>query len=360
VAPTGDSSLVASLGASAAANYNGFTQPVLPSMWAHWKPSHPAPYRVAIDWNPLSNPFEVALLDQMEKTLTASGHVTVTRVLAPSAPTDVAGQLQQVGQLIGEKPDLIIVEPLAPAPSVTVIDAAAKAGIPVVSAWVSTPTAAAVSVGLNDFLQAATAAARVVRAMGGKGTVLEVHGIPGIQSDADAFAGFKAVLALCPHITVAGEVTGDYVNAAAKAAVLQFLATHPAGVGGVLQAGVMGLGVISAFQQLGKPVPPMADLGASQGTIAYAEAHQSSYQEFGTATPDRAIGVTIGEVALKMLAGDGPKVNQIVTQPAYITNANLAQVYQPGWSTTSVADAASPSDPFMTSSYLATFFARNP
>lgn len=359
IAPKDTSGALTSLGAPVSANYNGFTQPVEASAWKDWKPSHAAPYKVAISWPPPINAFQSETLSGVKKALTSSGQVTITKELAPTSPSDVPGQLQQINQLISDKPDLIVVQPIAPGPSVEVMNAAAKAGIPVVSAWNSTPTASAVSVGLNNFLQAATVAAKVVTAMGGKGDILLVHGIPGIQQDSDAMAGYKAVLALCPNIKVAGEVTGGYVNATAKAAVLQFLSTHPAGVDGVLQSGTMGLGVLNAFQQLGKKVPPLADLGSSRGTVAYAHQNSSTFQQFGTSTPDTAIGVAIGKVALKMLAGDGPKVNQIITQPVYITNENLGQIYQTGWEPTSTADAAGPSDDFMSDAYLATFFAKN-
>ncbi|MEH0638531.1 substrate-binding domain-containing protein [Streptomyces bottropensis] len=359
IAPKGSSGALASLPASAAANYNGFTQPVQASAWKDWKPSHDGPYKVALSWPPRNNSFVTDVYNSVKKTLTASGNVTITKELTPSSPADVPGQLQQINQLIGDKPDMIITQPIAPGPSAKLMDAAAKAGIPVVSAWNPTPTASAVSVGLNNFLQAATSAAKVAQAMGGKGSVLMVHGIPGIQQDADAMAGFKAALKLCPDIKVAGEVTGSYVNAATKAAVLQFLSTHPKGVDGVLQAGVMGLGVINAYKQLGKEVPPLADLGSSHGTVAYAHQNASNYQGFGTSTPNKAIGVSIAKVALKILAGDGPKVNHVITQPVYITSENLDKIYQNGWATTDSAEAAGKTDDFMSDAYIAEFFKKS-
>ncbi|MEU1268270.1 substrate-binding domain-containing protein [Streptomyces sp. NPDC005799] len=357
--PKDGSGVLSSLGGAVAANYNGFTQPVEASAWTKWKPAHAGPYKVAISWPPPINTFQAETLAGVKKTLTAGGKVTITKVLAPTSPADVPGQLQQLNQLIADKPDLIIAQPIAPGPSAQVIDAAAEAGIPVVSGWTTTPSASAVSVGLNNWLQAATTAAKVVQAMGGKGSVLLVHGIPGVQQDADATAGYKAVLALCPDIKVAGEVTGGYVNATTKAAVLQFLSTHPAGVNGVLQSGNMGLGVINAFQQLGKKVPPLADVGSTRGTIAYAHTNMSSYQEFGTGTPNNAIGASIAKVALKILAGQGPKVNQIITQPDYITNDTLGKIYQKGWTTTSTGEAANPDDAWMPDSYLANFFPKS-
>jgi ribose transport system substrate-binding protein len=359
IAPNDSSGVLASLGATVAANYNGFTLPVEASAWKDWKPSHDGPYKVALSFPPRNNSFLTDVYASLKKTLTESGKVTITKELTPTSSADVPGQLQQINQLIGDKPDMIIAQPIAPGPSAKIMDAAAKAGIPVVSAWSPTPTASAVSVGLNNFLQAATTAAKVAQAMGGKGSVLLVHGIPGVQQDADAMAGFKAALKLCPDIKIAGEVTGSYVNAATKAAVLQYLSTHPAGVDGVLQGGVMGLGVINAFKQLGKKVPPLGDLGSSRGTVAYAHDNTSNYQGFGTSTPNVAIGASIANVALKILAGDGPEVNQIITQPVYISKENIDKIYQSDWKVTDAAEAAGKTEDFMSDSYIAEFFTKS-
>jgi ribose transport system substrate-binding protein len=192
--------------------------------------------------------------------------------------------------------------------------------------------------------------------MGGEGSVLEVHGIPGIQSDNEAFAGFKAVLDQCPNITVAGEATGNFNAAATKGALLQFLSTHPAKVGGVFQAGTMTPGVIQAFEQLGRPVPLVADVGSTQGSIAYAHEHAGDYHEFGSSTPDQAIGRTVATVVLRTLAGDGPVLNMLVTEQQPIGDDDVATVYQEGWNPSSQDDAWLPDDQWMTTQQLDAFF----
>jgi ribose transport system substrate-binding protein len=355
-APQDPQNVLASLPKDVAAAYNGYTAPVLPSAWAKWKPSHPAPYKVAILSDPPINAFQTTLFKSVEATLAKSGDIQVVANVTPQAQNDVPGDLQLFNQLVSGKPDLIIAEPLAPAPFVGAVEAAAKAGIPVVTAWEPVPTPSSIGVGVNNWLQAATLAAKVVKKMGGKGTVLEVHGIPGVQQDADAFAGFKAVLAQCPDIKVAGEVTGNYNPAATKGATLQFLSSHPAQIGGVLQAGVMTTGIIQAFQQLGRPVPEIADLGSTQGGLAFAHDNKSSYSEFGTSTPDAAIGQAVANVAIRTLHGEGPVLNQMITEPKYITADNIDSVYQSGWTLSSPGDAALPGDTFMTEKQLAAFF----
>ena len=86
----------------------------------------------------------------------------------------------------------------------------------------------------------------------------------------------------------------------------------------------MTAGIIQAFKQLGRPVPVIADLGTSEGSIAYAAQNQSSYQEYGSSTPDDAIGQTFAKVVLGMLDGHGPALDQLVSTINIIDNGNLS------------------------------------
>lgn len=355
VAPQDPGGVLAKLPASVAANYDGYTSPVAPSAWANWKPSHAAPYKVAIVWNPPVNTFAVNTLKAMTAALRAAGDIHIISSTAPQSPSDVPGNIQLYNQAVAEKPDLIISFPLASGPLIPAVEAAAKKGIPTVSPWVATATPDAVSVGTNDWLQAVTLASKVVTQLKGSGTILEVHGIPGVQEDDDAFAGFKSVLAQCPDITIAGQVTGDYNPAATQQAVLQFLSSHPGKVDGVFEAGTMTAGIIQAFKQLGRPVPVIADLGSTEGSIAYAGENESSYQEYGASTPDDAIGQTFAKVVLAMLDGHGPALDQLVTTINIIDNGNLRSVYRSGWTLSDTADAQLPNDTYFTSQQLAAF-----
>lgn len=354
--PAGASALLTGLTAQATDAYKGLPSALTRSMWASWKPSRPGPHKVAILWNPPANAFATVTLENLTRELKASGDVDITATLSPSSFSDVPGQLQQFNQVLAQKPDLIIILPLAAQPAVQAAEAAGKSGVPVISAWNVIPSSAAVSVGVNNFRQAAVLGAKVVTALGGKGNVLQVRGIPGVAQDAEAAAGFAAVLKNCPDIKVVGSVTGNYASAPAKAATLQFLSANPGKIDGVLQSGTMTSGIISAFQQLGRPMPVIADIGASQGSVAFAKANKSTYKMFGTAGADAAIGRTIGTVALRVLAGDGPTVNQLITEPALITNENLDAVAKPTWTVASGDSAAADDDPFMSAQLLDSFF----
>lgn len=323
-------------------------------MWANWKPSRSGPFSVAIVWQPLFNPFQNEVHAGVLAELKSAG-IKVVSDVSPSSPSDVPQQLQQLNQAIAKKPSAIIFEPISSPAAIPAVDAAGKAGIPVVGAWNAIDSTAAVSVGYNDVLQAAEAAAGVYHSIGDSGKVLEVHGIPGIAVDNDAFAGFKAAMQLCPNVSVAGAVTGNFSNPATQQAVTQFLATHPAGVQAVLQAGTMGLGVLQAYTKSGRTPVALGDLGATRATVAYAKAHPS-FNLFGTNTPSHEIGTVIAQTAERILAGQGPKIDNLVTMPKLINQSTLSDFYQSGWTVTDPTDVAGPAGGFFPKSYFDSFF----
>ena len=117
----------------------------------------------------------------------------------------------------------------------------------------------------------------------GQGNILLVQGAPTQPTSVAGYQGAKAALADCPGIHIAGTVVGQYENSVAKSVTLQFLSSYSGTINGVYDGGVMSQGELSAFQQLGKPIPAITNLGAVLGTLAYWYQHQST---FGARRPD--------------------------------------------------------------------------
>ena len=357
VAPNDPSGVLRSLGSQYVSAYQGFRDyPLAKSPWANWKPAHKSGWNVQIVWQPLINSSTIGFLKGLQDELKASGKVATMQVQTMDSVTDVPQQLQMIQTAIQRKPDLLIVFPAVPTAVAPLIAQAAKAGIPTISEFQNTPSKYAVSVNQNFYLAQALPSAGVLGLMGGKGSVLEVHGIPGIAGEIDTAAAWAQVLSRCPHVQVAGKVFGQYTNTLAKSLVQQFLATHPAGVQGVFDAGVMGAGILGAFEQTGHTPPPLDDPGTTQGAIAYFHDHPT-YTMVGELTPNIEVGQDTGKVALRMLEGDGVKINTILSpsQPL-VTKANLAQVWDPSFREGSPVGVSPPSGHWLPNSYLDGFF----
>ncbi|GAA3777698.1 hypothetical protein GCM10022240_31260 [Microbacterium kribbense] len=334
--------------------YNGYPFAVEKSAWAGWKSKKTSGFTAAIVGQAPAAPFIAAYQKALAASLKDAG-VDVVLDVAPNDPTDVPGQLQQFGQALSLKPDIIFFNPAAPEAAIDLVKQAHDAGIPVVSVVVPIDSPDAISVTYNAVLQSMATASSVFGAIGGSGDVLEVTGVPGIPNEKFWEAGRDAALKLCSGIKIAGSVQGLFQPPLAQQAVVQFLATHPAGVDAVIQAGTMGWAIRDAFAQSGQPVPPIQDVGASQGMAAYAAAHPD-YHYFGTATPPIPMAQMAAQVGLKVLAGADVKVNQIVWAPYVVDAKNLSSVVDPSWKAGDGTDLA-PEGVYFTDEQTAAFFA---
>lgn len=356
-APDDPDGLLSALPAEVQAAYNGYPGTVEKSAWAAWKPEGSGPYKVGIAFGPTANPFQTSLLDSVKATLEADPQVS--DVVALTSPdNNVTPQLQQYRSLVQQDVDIILYQPNAPEPFVPVVDEAAKAGIPSVSIQLEVPTANSVNVLPNQWLFGAEPAAYLAGTLlDGEGSVLQVHGVPGVSADTNAFDGFAAALEQCPGVEVVGEVNGQFNPAVAKSETLKFLTTYPGEIDGVLQTAVMAPGIISAFEDQGRDVPPVTDIAAQQGSLAYWRDNSSSgYQGVGVGQGPTATGALVAQVALRMLHGDGVKVSDIVFKAPMITKDNLDQWVETDWSPSSVGGAEGPEGALASDAYLDPLF----
>lgn len=353
VAPTDPDGLLDGLSPDLQDQYNLYPYEIKESAWSDWKSERTEGYTAAIVGQAPAAPFIATYLETLADSLTAAG-VEIVLNTAPNDPTDVPGQLQQFGQALSLQPDIIIYMAAAPEPSIDLVEQAHDAGIPVVAAVVPIDSEYAINLAMNQQLQGAAGAAGVLDAIGGTGSVLLVNGVPGIPNQIWWEDGTAEALALCPDVTVAGEVEAFFQPPVAQQAVTQFLATNPAGVDAVLQAGTMGWAIRDAFQQSGLPVPPIADIGGSRGFAAWA-LDEGDYPYVGTATPAVPQAQAAAQIALKVLEGAGPKINQIVWNPYLVNTSNLADVVDPSWSPDDPTDL-DPEGIYLTDEQLAEFF----
>ena len=238
----------------------------------------------------------------------------------------------------------MIVEPLLAPPFLAPIKKAAEKGIPTVTVQTVADTPFAVNVSPNLTLANAEASARLLRMIGGKGNVLRVGGIPGVPSEIEADTAQKLVLKECPDIKDAGQVYGNFVSPNAKSETLKFLSTHPTKIDGVLQSGTMTDGIMSAFQQTGRPMPVVADIGPTKGGVGYWINNRDSYQGVGTAFGPSALGRRAPTWPCGCWKGRGPKTSNMVARIPLLTDENLDQWADRSWTLTTPGQPEGPPD----------------
>jgi ribose transport system substrate-binding protein len=321
--------LVATLPKSLQKYYEGLPNTIMPSAYTHWKPKHGPPWTIGFLDNPTSNTSNEELLNDVNswgKKLEAA-HL-VKKIVSYVDPTFAAPtQIQQFNSLIQQKVDLIIVEPASAPALVPEVIAAHKAGIPVVTTSGIIDSPYALNWTTNPYLNGAEPVAYIAKTyMHGKGNILLVQGAPTQPTSVAGYLGAKASLSRCPGIHIAGTVVGDYENSVAKSVTLQFLSSYSGTINGVYDGGVMSQGELSAFQQLGKPIPAITNLGAVLGTLAYWYQHQSTFGSAATGSGGHEYDRIIMDVAIRLLEGKGPRLNDIVGTGDLVTKDNLNQI----------------------------------
>jgi ribose transport system substrate-binding protein len=356
VTPTDSSGQLSKLPASISAWYNGADAPILKSAWSGWKPKGSPPYTVGISYGALTNPFQTGFFNAIQQDLKQSS--LVKNVIAYSIPgsTDVQTQLQQYNSLVQQGVDLIFMQPTGTAADQPAIEAAGKAGIPTVGIISNVQSTYALNVDPNEFVDATRTTSILLKNMNGKGSVVEVHGIQGIQVDTDAFKAFQLMLKSCPNVTVAGEVVGNFAPPAAKAAMLQFLSTHPQKIDVVFQTASMGGAIMQAFQQAGRPVVPLDDIQAQAGSIGYWLQNKGRYHGAGAASGPVGNANLTARMGLRLLAGQGPKLNTLFFQNPLITDSNVSAFGQASWDINTPGTVEPPSSAYIQDSVLDNLF----
>jgi ABC-type sugar transport system substrate-binding protein len=352
---TDKSGLVAGLG-SYAANYNGYNGTIYASPWKTWK-GKTSGVKIGILMDGLGNPFQTELESTLTATLKAYGYSTTA--LAPSTAS-ITNQLQAYQTLLNDGVDMIILQAQSPTAYNSLIDKAAKQGIPTVGVLNEVEDANVVNVVPNSVLANMQVAQYMVKQAQGKGTFLFLHGIPGVPIDTDALNGTKDVTKLCPQITVNDSLVTQFDPSVAKQVLLSYLNTHPTPVSGVFTAGPFSAGAFQAFQQAGKTVPIISNNGLDVGGLAYWIQHESSYNGVALVNTPNGLGTAVTTVVHKMLNGDGVKINTLSIAPPVVTSTELSKyvTIDPSWTLTSVGTASGPASMYVTGSFIDAIFSK--
>jgi ribose transport system substrate-binding protein len=339
------------------ADFPQSTVKVLKSAWSDWKPSHPAPYNIAVSWNQLVSDFQVQAVNSMKKYFGDDKNVGSLTIKTTGSTIDVGQQLQQYNQLVQAHPDLIILETPSQDSFNGPVQKAKAAGIPTVTLLSPVPVDGAVNVDGNNYLDAAETMSYVSKVMGGKGNVLQVRALAGAAVDAQTNEGWDAVARGCPGMKVGGEIYGGFSESLAKSETLKYLATHPQKIDAVTTLAGESVGTLKAFQQTGRPIPPAAEVGMDKGFLGYWQQNQSKgYHASSTSLPPVAAARALHEVAMRMLAGQGPKLNSLIGKNPVITDANLADWAEPSWNINTPGTVPGDPQSFLPSKYLDDFF----
>ena len=337
------------------AGYTSYPYEVRASPWADFE-GKDGPWTIGYVSFPMVNPFKVNYYDQLKKEFAAAKAAGVVEgklrtYIQPSFDTATPEQQSAaINQMVRDGVDGIILHPLNAEAETPAIDAAGKKGVPVVLTGDAAPNAEYAVNTLTQNVSPATTALlqKLVDEgwfAGEKRTVLDVQGVPGNTYSELLHDASLAAIKPCEGVDIVGTISGQWDPATTKAEVLKFLAANPGKIDFVLHEGAMAAGIIQAFEQAGRPVPPMPITGHTGGDLSWWEAHKDEYESVGVYTMGgRQVAYTTFRTLLRILDGKGLKILDIAPVGELVTNDNISELAVHGQPVTWLGDIKGPLD----------------
>jgi ribose transport system substrate-binding protein len=222
-----------------------------------------------------------------------------------SADTDVAGQIQQLQNLMSKNVDAILVNPGDAQGLNATLEEAVKAGILVLSIDQELDVAGAYNVGHNQKEWAMTSAKWLAEKLQ-EGNVVEIEGFPGHPANEYRMSGVDEVFAGFPGIKVLARETGKWDEATGQQVMSNFLAGFPGQINGVWTQDGMAIGALQAVMAANPPEwPIMVGEGRCQYLKLWEEVKQTrpDFESIGVANAP-GVNATGLRIAISILQGE--------------------------------------------------------
>jgi ribose transport system substrate-binding protein len=260
----------------------------------------------------LNNPFFVAMQNGVKSEAQKDG----LQVTVQNGNNDASTQLNQVQDLIQQHVSAILLNPVDSSSLSAAVKLANQANIPVITLDRSVNSGTVASFIASDSVQAGKEAAdQLIKALGGKGQVVELQGTIGASSEIDREKGFDQEIATAPGIKVVAKQTANFDRNTAMNVMQNILQAHSDVNGVFAQNDEMALGALKAVQASGKKGIDIVGIDGEQEAISdvnsglmYADIAQQPTQE----------GVLGVDNALKLI--NGQSVPATVASPLQLVN----------------------------------------
>jgi ribose transport system substrate-binding protein len=254
-----------------------------------------------------------------------------------SADTDVAGQIQQLQNLMNKGVDAILVNPGDVNGLNATLEEAVKKGIIVISVDQEIGANGVYNVGIDQKEWAKTSAKWLADKLGGKGDIVEIEGFPGHPANVARMDGVAEVLKNYPDIKVLAKDTGKWDEATGQQVMSQFLASFPNLNGYWTQDG-MAIGALQALMAANPAKwPVVVGEGRCQFLSLWNDVLKTNpnFETIAVANPP-GVSPTGLRLAVNMLQGKKLDESKLTGQyghmftipvPVVVTKDNFQQVF---------------------------------
>jgi ribose transport system substrate-binding protein len=337
------------------AQYEGAPQKVLPSAWDNFTPP-PKPWKWCHSESYQGNPWRVTVTKELKRLvdgLIADG--TVSSFEVSDSNNDASQQINQIRAFIDKKCSIITSIPGSATALDDAIDAAAKAGIPFITAAGSVTSPNAINVDSNYARWGYDMMTAIGKADPDGASILLVEGIAGHPIVVQERQGADKALAENPKLKISRTVNGNWTANVTKTVVLQAIATNPAPIDAVWTTGSESRVVAEAFAEAGRPAPLIT--GSITGdALGYWKANPDKYRFEGHAVLPHWTAETLFRVGVRMLDGQKPKLNTLLIPIPAVHNADLGSWYKDCMTTDAVSIFPVPPKDPMPEEWLDAYF----
>lgn len=229
-------------------------------------------------------------------------------------------QLADAEDLLTKGIDALIIQPVSETSLAGVIDKAEESGVKVVVYGGLCGTDSYDAYVDRDHVATGAAYAQYVcDSIGGKGNVIVMMGYPGSGYSNKVLEGVNSVLANYPDVKVLGTEYAMYTPATSKEIIEGYFAKGDEIDGVICDGGLMGYGVLQAFSDAGKTIPPMT---CDDTYLFLKEAVKLGFTDYLCCSSAAELSYDTVDVLFNVLAGT-QTTKDVLSAPQEITGEEL-------------------------------------
>lgn len=259
-------------------------------------------------------------------------------LVVESADTDVAGQQQQIQNLLNRGVNAIIINPGDQSALNLDLEDAVSQGVTVIAVDQEIGAQGVYNVVIDQTEWARISARWLVHELGGEGDIVLIEGFVGHPANEARMAGATEVFAQYPGINIVGRESGGWDQATGQQVMSDLLASLP-NIDGVWTQDGMAFGVLSAVRTANPAEWPAVTGEARSGYLQLWNeilAEQPDFRSIGVVNPP-GVGADGVRVAMEILCGgtvdasqlEGPFGNTLyVPIPYAVTTEDFASYFE--------------------------------
>jgi ribose transport system substrate-binding protein len=238
----------------------------------------------------------------------------ISEFFSSSSGNDPQAQINEIRNMISKGYDAIIVDAASPTALAPVLNEAVDRGIVVVAFDNTIESDKVYNVNTDQVQFGRVQAEWLAKEMGGKGNILLIKGIEGIQIDKDRDQGHREVLARFPDIKILAEGFGNYDDATTSVVINNMLTANiDKGIQGILTQGGGENAIVEALKQH-KIDPSSIPLTGEMLNGLFKHMKESNVKAIAVGQPPY-LSASALDVALKVLTGEAVNKTTVVPLP---------------------------------------------